>query len=113
MSKVAQTNRLKQAGIFRKTVVYATVVTSFWQKNINTQCMNEFRSTRLMPYEKEKSKRSQNTTMMTANCRTVASVVMRTLIFSREMHALNQLLKDVWDEMAIFNGLGRPKRDKA
>ena len=50
---------------------------------------------------------------MTANCRTVASVVMRTLIFSREMHAKNQLLKDVWDEMAIFNGLGRPKRDKA
>ena len=51
--------------------------------------------------------------IMTANCRTVASVVMRTLMFSREMHAQNQLLKDVWDEMAILNGFGRPKRDKA
>ena len=50
---------------------------------------------------------------MTAKCRTVASVFVRTLIFSREMHAQNQLLKDVWDEMAIFDGFGRPKRDKA
>ena len=51
--------------------------------------------------------------IMTAKCRTVASVFERTLIFSREMHAKNQLLKDVWDEMAIFNGFVRPKRDKA
>ena len=50
---------------------------------------------------------------MTANCRTVASVFVRTLIFSREMHAQNQLLKDVCDEMAIFDGFGTPKRDKA
>ena len=51
--------------------------------------------------------------IMTAKCRTVASVFVRTLIFSREMHAQNRFLKDVWDEKVIFDSFGIPKHDKA
>ena len=50
---------------------------------------------------------------MTAKCCTVASIFVRTLIFSREMHTQNRLLKDVWDEMDIFDGFGGPGHDKA
>ena len=49
---------------------------------------------------------------MTAKCRTVASVFVRTLIFSSEMHAQNQLSMKSNGFLGVrgaSGGLGRPR----
>ena len=41
-------------------------------------------------------------------CRTVCVFFLRTLIFSKEMHAQNHFERDVWDEMAVLLPPGAP-----